>query len=353
MTYGHDLRLLNRCPIWPGYPTEHVAESPTPEGIAHIVGSARAWCDYSINAEARSLLSGEDNRINARVRARLTTFLVDMRSSGDAFPLVTPELIDRAILASPMAVQKRADRLLSFIGRRCHTLDEVFSMGDKDPAYGEQGGTVIHPIASEFPNRYGALAWTESSTEKELTYVWSYIMEEKKWITSPSVINTSTHEDCIITPAGHARIAELSNRSDSAQAFVAMWFDCSVSHIYHDAIAPAIEAAGYDSLIINETDSLEPITDQIIAQIRRSRFLVADFTHGCNGARGSVYYEAGFAHGLNIPVIFTAREGTTPHFDTYTYPHIFWNPDELPAFQDKLRDRILAIKELGPGPRLT
>ena len=94
------------------------------------------------------------------------------------------------------------------------------------------------------------------------------------------------------------------------------------------------------------------ITDKIIAEIRRSRFLVADFTHGCDGARGSVYYEAGFAHGLNIPVIFTAREGTKPHFDTSTYPHIFWNRDNLPAFRTALTNRILALKELGPGPRL-
>lgn len=71
------------------------------------------------------------------------------------------------------------------------------------------------------------------------------------------------------------------------------------------------------------------------------------------GARGSVYYEVGFAHGLNVPVIFTAQEGTKPHFDMSTYPHIFWNSDELPAFQDALTNRILALKELGPGPRLT
>lgn len=348
MTDGRDLSFLNRCPIWPGYQTEHVAESLSPEDIAYVVSSARAWCDYSINAEARSLLSGEDKRINDRVRARLTTFLVDIRSSGDAFPLVTPELIERAILASPMAVQTRADRLLMFIGRRCNTINKVFSMGDKDPAYGEQGGTVVHPIASKFPNHYGALAWTESTSDGELEYVWDYLADETKWI-KPAVNPFS----CIITPAGHARIAELSTRTDSAQAFVAMWLDKSIKHIYKDAIAPAVAAAGYDHLRIDEADSLEPITDQIIAEIRRSRFLVADFTHGCNGARGSVYYEAGFAHGLNIPVIFTAREGTKPHFDTSTYPHIFWNPNDLPTFTNALKSRILAIKELGKGPRAT
>ena len=114
----------------------------------------------------------------------------------------------------------------------------------------------------------------------------------------------------------------------------------------------AIESGGYDPFRIAEADFLNPITDKIIAEIRRSRFLVADFTHGTDGARGSVYYEAGFAHGLNIPVIFTAQEGTKPHFDMSTYPHIFWNPDNLPAFRSDLTEHIMKLEELGPGPRL-
>jgi hypothetical protein len=46
-----------------------------------------------------------------------------------------------------------------------------------------------------------------------------------------------------------------------------------------------------------------------IAQIRRSKFLIADFTcgqtkdHGEHIVRGSVYFEAGFAAGLNLPII--------------------------------------------------
>ena len=347
MTTLDNLRARRRpCPIWPGSPTDRITMSQSRDGIVNVSGAARAGGDYLIDAEARRLLGGEDKRINNNVRARLTTILIDKRSSGDEHPMVTTELIDQAILASPMAVHTRADRLLMFISRRCDTIDAVFSLLRKDPEYEVQRGTT-------FRNSLGALAWTESSGDSELNYVWEHLRDEMKWIKPPNRAPVNPSKDCIITPAGHARIAELSNRTDSAQAFVAMWFDKSVKRIYDDAIAPAIEAAGYDSLIINETDSLDPITDQIIAQIRRSRFLVADFTHGCNGARGSVYYEAGFAHGLNIPVIFTARDGTTPHFDTATYPHIFWNPDELPAFQKALKNRILAINELGPGPRLT
>ena len=39
-------------------------------------------------------------------------------------------------------------------------------------------------------------------------------------------------------------------------------------------------------------------------QIRKSKFLIADFT----GQRGGVYYEAGFAYGLGLPVIWTCRK---------------------------------------------
>ena len=347
MIYGRDLRFLDRCPIWPDFPIEHIPQRPSPEAIDYVVGSARAGGDYSVDAETQRLLSGEDKRINDRVRASLTTMLVDMRSSGVEYPIVTPELINQAVHASPMAVHTRADRLLLFIGRRCNTIDEVFSMGNEDPEYG------AYAVPSEFPNRYGALAWTESATDNELTYVWNYVRDEMKWITAASLINTNPHDSCIITPAGHARIAELSTRTDSAQAFVAMWFDKSLDPIYDNAIEPAIMAAGYDTFRIDREHFADPITDKIIAEIRRSRFLVSDFTHGNDGARGSVYYEAGFAHGLNIPVIFTAKDGTKPHFDTSTYPHICWKPDDLPAFKTALTNRILALKELGPGPRST
>ena len=75
---------------------------------------------------------------------------------------------------------------------------------------------------------------------------------------------------------------------------------------------------------------------------------MADFTHGNSGARGSVYYEAGFAQGLKIPVIFTCRKNAIKriHFDTRQYNHIVWEtPVEL---KDRLTNRIAAV--IGDGP---
>ena len=153
-----------------------------------------------------------------------------------------------------------------------------------------------------------------------------------------------------MTVQGHAHVASQLTSTDSSQAFVAMWFDESMDTVYSDAIEPAIRDAGYRPFRIDQTHSLRKVDDEIIAQIRLSKFVVADFTHGAKDVRGSVYYEAGFAHGLNLPVIFAAREGTQPHFDTRQYPHIMWKtPEEL---RTQLTNRILALPELGPGPNV-
>ena len=325
----------DKCHIW----TKHRAS------IRHLLGgpnrqiverSYRVGTSYGIDGPTKQNL--DESMDFDQDRAKLTTVLLNLNRQGVHIPEVTPQLIDRALAAPSLTVAERADRLLSFIGSSCNNINEVFSLGPEE-------------------ERYGAMAWTESVNDGELIYIWNYIRDEMKWIKLPEVgpdrQYVDTLKDCIITPAGHARIAELSTRTDSAQAFVAMWFDDSMTDVYDDAIAPAIMAAGYDPFRVDREHFAETITDKIIAELRRSRFLVSDFTHGDGGVRGSVYYEAGFAHGLNIPVIFAAKDGTKPHFDTSTYPHIFWKPDDLLAFKTALTNRILALKELGPGPRST
>ncbi len=112
-----------------------------------------------------------------------------------------------------------------------------------------------------------------------------------------------------MTVQGYARLAELEGvQSPSKRAFVAMWFDESMNDAWQNGFRVAIQNAGYEPVRVDQIEHVEKIDDKIVAEIRRSRFLVADFTHGDAGARGGVYYEAGFAHGLKIPVIFCCRE---------------------------------------------
>jgi hypothetical protein len=152
----------------------------------------------------------------------------------------------------------------------------------------------------------------------------------------------------LVTVGGYNRIAEQATNTDSSQGFVAMWFDGQIETAYEQGIRLAVEEAGYNPMRIDRKLDVEKIDDAILAEIRRSRFLIADFTHGDDGARGGVYFEAGFAMGLGIPVFFTCRSDmvTKLHFDTRQYAHIVWSTPERLRFD--LRDRILA--RIGHGP---
>jgi hypothetical protein len=124
------------------------------------------------------------------------------------------------------------------------------------------------------------------------------------------------------------------------QCFVAMWFSAQLEPVYKTAIEPAIRAAGYDAMQMAFLEHNDDINDRIIAEIRKSRLVVADFT----GNRGGVYFEAGFALGLGKPVIWTCKrsffEEHGVHFDTQARNHILW--DEPADLKRALQARIEA-----------
>ena len=81
-----------------------------------------------------------------------------------------------------------------------------------------------------------------------------------------------------------------------------------------------------------------------MAEIRMSRFVVADYT----GQRNGVYFEAGFAAGLGLTIIPTRRadEIDQLHFDIKHLNTLVWKaPTEL---ADTLAKRIRAV--IGAGP---
>jgi nucleoside 2-deoxyribosyltransferase len=100
-------------------------------------------------------------------------------------------------------------------------------------------------------------------------------------------------------------------------------------------------------MLIVKKEHINKIDDEIIAEIRRSAFVVAD----CTGHRQNVYFEAGFAIGLGLRVIWTCRKDQIKdlHFDIRQYNCIDWKtPAELAK---KLQFRIEAL--FGQGPLST
>ena len=314
------MSAIESCQIWgSSYPaTVYINEDPSYARVDSIRTAGR----YKFAGDAKLYI----NELDDRAKARLTTWLVDQRTHGDELPEVTEAVINHIKTKPSLEVYERADRLLRFVAESIDTLGDHVTVSSEDCD--------------------AACAWSESIEWKEVFYLLSYL-KAKGWL------DTGIFQDNMFkgwpTVDGYNRIGERRANVDASQTFVAMWFDDSMNEASENGIEPAIREAGYIPLRIDRKEHVNKIDDEIIAELRRSRFLVADFTHGDDGARGGVYYEAGFAHGLNLPVIFTCREDVVKslHFDTEHYNHIVWTtPADL---REKLKNRILAV--IGEGRR--
>jgi nucleoside 2-deoxyribosyltransferase len=187
------------------------------------------------------------------------------------------------------------------------------------------------------------VCWAQDQDETTFIF-YKYLIHERELIAR---VADNFGTACLqITPKGWSYLDDISSgKSDSQTGFVAMWFDKSV-----DPAGLAIEAgirnSGYEPFRIDRKEHNNKIDDEIVAGIRRSKFLVADFT----GHRGGVYFETGFATGLGLPVIWLCRQDELEktHFDTRQYNFIVWEQDKLAELSKALQNRIEAT--IGRGP---
>lgn len=318
------------CPIW-GTPASVEASG----GLVRV-DSPRAGGGYSLSLRAAAVLTGRE----PAQEALLTSWLVDQRRLGNSCPHITLDVVESTKRLRPRPVQDRADGLLRILGERTTALGEpvVYTIVEHWIAYPPEGSNEA---------TYGALlAHSESLGAGDFLFLVEYLAD-RGFVRRQGTNNES--QSCVVTFQGYARIEKLVKvHAASTTAFVAMWFDESMETAWSHGIRPAIEAAGYRPVRVDQDEHIDKLDDRIISEIRRCRFLVADFTQGEPGARGGVYYEAGFAQGLDLPVIFTCRKDVLckVHFDTRQYNHITWTePEEL---RERLERRICAV--IGDGP---
>lgn len=189
------------------------------------------------------------------------------------------------------------------------------------------------------PDLDASLAWAEN--DQEFTYYVKSLIDRgliEINSTKGRTLNDPLYP-MIITAHGWEYLEK--NETDiqsKTQAFVAMSFDTTLLALFKNAIEPAIDKAGYRAYRVDAQPHLERIDAKIISEIKNSRFLVADVTQ----QKAGVYYEAGFAHGLGIPVIWCVKKDELKdvHFDTRQYNHILWETEE--ELKEQLHDFILA-----------
>lgn len=149
-----------------------------------------------------------------------------------------------------------------------------------------------------------------------------------------------------LTFLGWSRVDEIrKGRTDTLQAFMAMKFgDAETDALFRDHFKDAVKATGFNLKRLDEEPRAGLIDDRLRVEIRQSRFLIADLSHGNPGA----YWEAGFAEGLGKPVIYTCKKSVfddvekRPHFDTNHHLTVVWDPANLGEAVEILKATIRA-----------
>lgn len=141
-----------------------------------------------------------------------------------------------------------------------------------------------------------------------------------------------------LTIEGWEMIRERYTGIDSKNVFIAMkfdWPDKQRELAMIDAVQKACAVFGYEAKRVDEFHT-GYITDRIISDIKKSRFIVADFTFNNPG----VYYEAGYAKALGKNVFHIIDEAHTSnlHFDIKQVNYKTWK--EPGDITQKLSDWI-------------
>ena len=154
--------------------------------------------------------------------------------------------------------------------------------------------------------------------------------------------------------------AQAQSAGAGRQVFVAMRFASELDSAYEEGFKVGITRAGYEPARLDKQPyHSDKLDDRVLAGIRQSRLVVADFTcaeftrSGGDAPEGlpngNVHFEAGFALGLGLPVLYTCQKSHVDYlsFDTRQFNHILW--EDAADLAGQLEQRLRG--QFGRGPR--
>lgn len=301
---------LKQCPVCKLDNQQVLAEGDYGDKVTY---DCKRCGRYTLSRTAEAIVRRENKS------AELSGWLRERNILGIDIPMLKSELMEEVISALPnYGPLEKQNKLLKAI--------ELLT---------DYPGKEVVLI----PEYEVSLAWAKN--EKEFAYYVKSLMD--RGFLEINNADRRTLSDplypMVITASGWEHLEnDQSNLASKTQAFIAMSFDKILLPVYENAIAPAIESTGYRPYRVDAIPHLDRIDAKIVAEIKNSRFVVADVTQ----QKAGVYYEAGFAHGFGIPVIWCVRHDdlNNVHFDTRQYNHILWETEG--ELKEKLRDFILA-----------
>lgn len=289
---------ISNCPIC-GYPSPPWGRG---ENDLYIVDCIRCK-KFRIDEEVLRL-SGEMQKLrnNADKLSGLNRLLtITAKKSITIYATNLNKILQDGLIPEREDIVKKAEFLLNAIKRRTKIYGDIVQVnGEIDPP----------------------LAFAANSQELEALLL---LLQQKGDILIKDQDSNFTYVQ--ITALGWIGLQK--QIKDSNQGFIAVWFD--EKGRLDEAILKtqeAIHECGFKSMCIREEYYRETILEKAIGEIKRSRFMVANLT----GHRSSVYFEAGYAQGMGIDVIYVCDKEYKD--DASFYPknyniYFYSNPAEL------------------------
>ena len=171
---------------------------------------------------------------------------------GIAPPLTKPDSVIGLTSLTKPSFQERAERYLLAATAKSERLNKPFDATTPD-----------------------LIGTSYSEDADDLSVIFQYL-EEQGFVTPQISLSPARRR---VTPGGYIASDVLrAQRAASTQAFVAMSFAPEMDRVYEEGFEPGIRNAGFKPMRISDKEHTNKVDDEIIAEIRRSAFLVADFT---------------------------------------------------------------------------
>jgi hypothetical protein len=310
----------------------------TPDAKGHNLGDRdvfRIDCkrcgEFDLSGSAHGMLAHQLSKGLHR-RALMSHALRRMGASQTS----SPPLVDSNMFGSFWPTerlptpQKQADDLVLVLGENQTSPDTSTEMS----AYFLDAWIGVAIPSPNNSNPQAGLSWVLDHL-KQIGLIPGYSL-------NPVAANPSL--SARLTMKGWEKYEELKKvQRQSRTAFMAMRFgDPQLDAMVQSVFKPAVLRTGFELKKLTDEQPAGLIDDQIRAALLSARFIVADLTHGSHGA----YWEAGFAEGLGLPVIYTCEESaweqTKTHFDTNHLLTIIWDSTNPNVAGDALTATIRA-----------
>lgn len=152
----------------------------------------------------------------------------------------------------------------------------------------------------------------------------------------PATIKESDRSGEEVFLPGPFRPIPMPDQSDN-DVFVIMSFSKQHRDAFFVAIEPTLKSLGFNPVRVDQIQHNTTVTPEIMRQIEKSVFIVADLT----GERPNVYYEVGYAHRANKEVILVSKKDTAVHFDVASINRIEY--EDFTELSESLAVRVRGI----------